>query len=81
MQESLATLVTDIQLALIKNNALSALFLDIEEVYDNVNTNILFKKIFDIGIHKTLEDKIYKIYSTRYIGVTPNGRIREMSQT
>ncbi|KAJ8946480.1 hypothetical protein NQ317_003951 [Molorchus minor] len=74
-QESVGNLVTDIQLAFTKNNSISAIFIDIQGAYDNVNINLLTSKMKKIGIPSVLIKNVYELYKNRYIYVRIAGQI------
>ena len=68
-QEVLAHLIMDIQIGFSEKQSTSALFIDIQGAYDNVNYEILTKKLATIGIPEELISNIYSLYNNRRIFV------------
>lgn len=67
--DNLSSLVSDVKLALSKNEYCVAVFLDICGAYDNVNIPILKKKLLAIGIPPKLVQFIINLLSQRTIFV------------
>lgn len=77
--DNLSSLVTDVKLALSKNEYCIAVFLDICGAYDNVNIPILKEKLLTIGIPPKLVQFIINLLSQRTIvvdGSDPSSHIR-----
>ncbi|CAH1981464.1 unnamed protein product [Acanthoscelides obtectus] len=66
-QELLIKLTTDIQIGFSNNTHTSVIFLDVMGAYDNVDLNILFNKIINIGLPKELSNHLLLLYSNRNI--------------
>lgn len=80
-QESISLLVSDIQLAFTRFNSISAVFIDIQGAYDNVNLNILFTKMQAIGIPYPVARNIYTLYQNRKIFVKTSSNLIGPRQT
>lgn len=80
-QESLSVIISDIQLAFTRNMSISALFIDIEGAYDNINLYILTQKMLEIGIPQAIISNIFKLYSTRNLYIKTNGGLTSPRQS
>lgn len=65
--EAICHLVTDINLAFSKMKYLSAVFIDIKGAFDNVNLDILAKKMRDFGLPSKVICNTLKLYHERHI--------------
>ncbi|CAH2008893.1 unnamed protein product [Acanthoscelides obtectus] len=66
-QDLLIKLTTDIQIGFSNNTHTSVIFLDVMGAYDNVDLNILYSKIINIGLPKELANHLLLLYSNRNI--------------
>ncbi|CAH2020342.1 unnamed protein product [Acanthoscelides obtectus] len=66
-QDLLIQLTTDIQIGFSNNTHTSVIFLDVMGAYDNVDLNILYSKIINIGLPKELANHLLLPYSNRNI--------------
>lgn len=80
-QESIAALVTDIQISFSRNESVAALFIDIHGAYDNVNLNILSCRMKEIGIPNIIVENIYRLYSKRNIYIRTSSSLIGPRQT
>lgn len=74
-QEVLAHLLTDIQLGFSSNKSTSALFLDIQGAYDNVDLQILWSKLDKLGIPTQIINNLYAIYNCRHLYIKAHNGI------
>ncbi|KAG5872742.1 hypothetical protein JTB14_002205 [Gonioctena quinquepunctata] len=65
--DAVATLVTNIQASLTKNNYCGAVFMDIKGAYDSVELEILGRKLINLQIPPRIAHIIVNLYSNRYI--------------
>lgn len=74
--DAVATLVTDIQLSLTKNNFLGALFLDLKGAYDSVQLHLLKRKLTDIGIPYRIASVIIRLFYNRSVYLRRNNNTK-----
>ena len=67
---SLVTLITDIQIAMIKNEKIEAIFLDIQKAYDNVDITILIQNLKEYKLPDKLLFFLYKLLTDRRVTIS-----------
>lgn len=76
-QEVIAELIVDVQQAFSEDESTSALFLDVQGAYDNVNFDTLVLKMTAIGLHPDLIKNIYELYNARLLFIRTNDGISD----
>lgn len=75
VQEVIAFLVSDIQLAYTRNYSISAACLDIKGAYDNVELSILSEKMLQLGLPTRLVANVVNMYSNRKVFLRINNTL------
>lgn len=73
--DNIAALTTDIHISFLEAKYLSAVFIDIEGAYDNVNTRILVNELMDLGVPHKIVRLLKNIVWERRISCSFQGNL------